>query len=44
MGYSNYLGLSGSDPKKIDELIIELKANNWITPYGAGAWAEIDGK
>ena len=44
MGYGNYLGLSGSDPDKIDELITELKANNWITPYGAETWAEIDGK
>lgn len=42
MGYDNYMGLSQSDPAKIDELIAELKANNWITPYGAETWEEID--
>lgn len=43
-GFDNYMGMSGCDPKEIDELITELKANNWITPYGAETWAEIDGK
>lgn len=41
-GAELYMQLSQSDPEKIDEMIAELEANNWVTPFGAETWEEIN--